>query len=131
MFSKIEKDYFCLSMKLSDEILMNRCLDLAYLGNGYVAPNPMVGCVIVYNDKIIGEGYHAKYGSDHAEVMAIKSVKDSSLLKDATLYVSLRFWHAYIKIQNGRLTLRALVFTVSAVILTCMWIWLMIQAFIS
>ena len=44
-------------MELSDEILMNRCLDLAYLGNGYVAPNPMVGCVIVHNDKIIGEGY--------------------------------------------------------------------------
>ena len=76
-------------MKLSDEILMNRCLDLAFLGNGYVAPNPMVGCIIVHNDKIIGEGYHAKYGTDHAEVMAIKSVKDSSLLKDATLYVSL------------------------------------------
>ena len=68
---------------------MNRCLDLAFLGNGYVAPNPMVGCVIVHDDKIIGEGYHAKYGTDHAEVMAIKSVKDPSLLKDATLYVSL------------------------------------------
>ena len=68
---------------------MNRCLDLAILGNGYVAPNPMVGCVILHDDKIIGEGYHAKYGSDHAEVMAIKSVKDPSLLKDATLYVSL------------------------------------------
>tara|TARA_Y100000385_G_scaffold139736_1_gene145165 strand:+ start:2711 stop:3751 length:1041 start_codon:yes stop_codon:yes gene_type:complete len=76
-------------MKLSNEILMNRCLDLAFLGNGYVAPNPMVGCVIVLDDKIIGEGYHAKYGTDHAEVMAIKSVKDPSLLKDATLYVSL------------------------------------------
>ena len=76
-------------MKLSDKILMLRCLDLAYLGNGYVAPNPMVGCVIVHNDTIIGEGYHAKYGSDHAEVMAIKSVNDPSLLKDATLYVSL------------------------------------------
>ena len=76
-------------MKLSDKILMRRCLDLAYLGNGYVAPNPMVGCVIVHNDTIIGEGYHAKYGSDHAEVMAIKSVNDPSLLKDATLYVSL------------------------------------------
>ncbi len=76
-------------MELSDEILMNRCLDLAYLGNGYVAPNPMVGCVILHDDKIIGEGYHAKYGSDHAEVMAIRSVKDPSLLKESTLYVSL------------------------------------------
>ena len=68
---------------------MNRCLDLAILGNGYVAPNPMVGCVILHDDKIIGEGHHAKYGSDHAEVMAIKSVKDPSLLKESTLYVSL------------------------------------------
>ena len=58
-------------------------------------------------------------------------LNDNVQMALATLYVSLRFWHAYIKIQNGRLTLRALIFTVSAVILTCMWIWLMVQAFIS
>ena len=58
-------------------------------------------------------------------------LNDNVQMALAFLYVSLRFWHAYIKIQNGRLTLRALVFTVSAVILTCMWIWLMVQAFIS
>lgn len=68
---------------------MQRCLQLAANGLGNVAPNPMVGCVIVHNDIIIGEGYHAYYGEAHAEVNAINSVKDKSLLKDATLYVSL------------------------------------------
>jgi diaminohydroxyphosphoribosylaminopyrimidine deaminase/5-amino-6-(5-phosphoribosylamino)uracil reductase len=68
---------------------MQRCLQLAANGFGNVAPNPMVGCVIVYDHKIIGEGYHANYGEAHAEVNAINSVKDKSLLKDATLYVSL------------------------------------------
>ena len=58
-------------------------------------------------------------------------LNDNVQMALASLYVSLRFWHAYIKIQNGRLTLRALVFTISTVILTCMWIWLMVQAFIS
>ncbi len=64
---------------------------------------------------------------------ALKTLKlnDNVQMALATLYVSLGFWHAYIKIQNGRLTLRALIFTVSAVILTCMWIWLMVQAFNS
>lgn len=68
---------------------MGRCLDLAQNGRGYVAPNPMVGAVIVHNNRIIGEGYHARYGEAHAEVNAINSVKDKSLLKDSTLYVSL------------------------------------------
>ncbi len=68
---------------------MKRCLDLANLGIGYVSPNPMVGCIIVHNNKIIGEGYHQKYGEAHAEVNAINSVKDKSLLKKSTLYVSL------------------------------------------
>jgi diaminohydroxyphosphoribosylaminopyrimidine deaminase/5-amino-6-(5-phosphoribosylamino)uracil reductase len=68
---------------------MQRCLQLAANGLGNVAPNPMVGCVIVHDDKIIGEGYHARYGEAHAEVNAINSVKDKALLKDATLYVSL------------------------------------------
>lgn len=68
---------------------MKKCLELAKKGMGYVSPNPMVGCVIVFNDEIIGEGYHQEYGTDHAEVNAIENVKDKSLLKKSTLYVNL------------------------------------------
>ncbi len=68
---------------------MFRCLELARLGAGNVAPNPMVGCVIVSGGKIIGEGFHQKYGQAHAEVNAIHSVSDADLLKNSTLYVSL------------------------------------------
>lgn len=68
---------------------MHRCLELARLGAGDVAPNPMVGSVIVRNGKIIGEGYHRKYGGPHAEVNAINAVTDPELLKNCTLYVSL------------------------------------------
>ena len=72
-----------------DELYMQRCIDLARLGEGNVAPNPMVGAVIVLNDEIIGEGFHKKYGEAHAEVNAVNSVRDKSLLKEATIYVSL------------------------------------------
>ena len=68
---------------------MKKCLELAKKGMGYVSPNPMVGCVVVFNDQIIGEGYHQEYGIDHAEVNAIENVKDKSLLKKSTLYVNL------------------------------------------
>ena len=68
---------------------MQRCLDLAKLGFGNTAPNPMVGAVIVYDRKIIGEGYHRKCGEPHAEVNAINSVKDKELLKKSTIYVNL------------------------------------------
>ena len=68
---------------------MLRVLELAELGRGKVSPNPMVGCVIVHNDKIIGEGWHRNFGSPHAEVNAIDSVKDKSLLPQSTLYVNL------------------------------------------
>jgi diaminohydroxyphosphoribosylaminopyrimidine deaminase/5-amino-6-(5-phosphoribosylamino)uracil reductase len=68
---------------------MQRCLELAELGKGHVSPNPMVGCVIVHNNTIIGEGYHKKYGEAHAEVNAINSVTDKNLLPESTLYVSL------------------------------------------
>ncbi len=68
---------------------MKRCFELALIGKGKVAPNPLVGCVIVYQNKIIGEGYHQKFGQAHAEVNAIHSVKDKSVLKDSDIYVSL------------------------------------------
>ena len=70
-------------------LYMQRCLVLAQKGLGTVAPNPMVGCVIVHNNKIIGEGYHEVYGEAHAEVNAINSVENKELLKEATVYVSL------------------------------------------
>ena len=68
---------------------MQRALDLARLGKGRTSPNPVVGCVIVYNDEIIGEGWHHKAGEPHAEVNAIDSVADHELLKRSTLYVTL------------------------------------------
>jgi len=68
---------------------MYRCFQLAKNGKGVTSPNPLVGCVIVHNDKIIGEGFHKEYGFAHAEVNAINSVKDKSLLKESTLYVNL------------------------------------------
>ncbi|MBJ7429525.1 MAG: bifunctional diaminohydroxyphosphoribosylaminopyrimidine deaminase/5-amino-6-(5-phosphoribosylamino)uracil reductase RibD, partial [Bacteroidia bacterium] len=71
------------------EMYMQRCIELAQLGAGGVSPNPLVGCIIVYNNQIIGEGWHQQFGQAHAEVNAIQSVKDKSLLKEATLYVNL------------------------------------------
>ncbi|WP_431135424.1 bifunctional diaminohydroxyphosphoribosylaminopyrimidine deaminase/5-amino-6-(5-phosphoribosylamino)uracil reductase RibD [Psychroserpens mesophilus] len=71
------------------EIYIKRCIDIAKNGLGSTAPNPMVGSVIVCNDKIIGEGFTSAYGGDHAEVNAINSVKNKALLKQATLYVTL------------------------------------------
>ena len=68
---------------------MTRCLELAQKGIGLVSPNPMVGCVIVYEGQIIGEGFHQEYGEAHAEVNAISSVKDKNLLNKSTLYVNL------------------------------------------
>lgn len=78
-------------MPINHEIYMQRCLQLAQKGAGWVAPNPMVGAVLVFQDQIIGEGYHAKYGAPHAEVNCINSVseKHKAKIKDATLYVSL------------------------------------------
>lgn len=71
------------------ETYIKRCLQIAKNGLGYTRPNPMVGAVITYNDRIIGEGFTSAYGGNHAEVNAIDSVKDKSLLKLATLYVTL------------------------------------------
>ena len=71
------------------EKYMKRCLELAQLGAGNVSPNPMVGCVIVKHDQIIGEGFHEKYGQAHAEVNAINAIKNRELLNESSLYVSL------------------------------------------
>jgi len=73
----------------AEEKFMLRAVELAKLGMGNVAPNPMVGCVIVHNGVIIGEGFHRKYGEEHAEVNAINSVTNKELLKESTIYVSL------------------------------------------
>jgi diaminohydroxyphosphoribosylaminopyrimidine deaminase/5-amino-6-(5-phosphoribosylamino)uracil reductase len=72
-----------------NERYMSRALELAELGRGAVSPNPMVGCVIVLQDKIIGEGYHQLYGGPHAEVNAINSVKNQADLSLSTAYVTL------------------------------------------
>ncbi|PWS28998.1 bifunctional diaminohydroxyphosphoribosylaminopyrimidine deaminase/5-amino-6-(5-phosphoribosylamino)uracil reductase RibD [Pedobacter yonginense] len=80
---------------MTHEFYIKRCLELAVLGIGNVSPNPMVGCVIVVDDKIIGEGYHQKYGEAHAEPNAVKAVIDrfgadaETLLQQATAYVNL------------------------------------------
>lgn len=68
---------------------MLRALELSQLGLGSVAPNPFVGCVIVHENKIIGEGFTSPYGGSHAEVNAINSVEDQTLLPKSTLYVTL------------------------------------------
>lgn len=79
---------------MGHEIYMQRCLELAALGSGNVSPNPMVGAVVVVDDRVIGEGYHKKYGEAHAEVNAINQVVTNypdaaDLLKRSTMYVSL------------------------------------------
>ena len=76
-------------MLKSHEVYISRCVEIAKNGLGYTRPNPMVGAVIVHNNKIIGEGYTSAYGGPHAEVNAINSVENKSLLKTSTLYVTL------------------------------------------
>jgi diaminohydroxyphosphoribosylaminopyrimidine deaminase/5-amino-6-(5-phosphoribosylamino)uracil reductase len=71
---------------LTDEIWMQRALDLAQLGGGFVVPNPWVGCVVVRDNVLLGEGFHAQYGGPHAEVNAFRDIKDA---RGATAYVSL------------------------------------------
>ncbi|GAB4376643.1 MAG: bifunctional diaminohydroxyphosphoribosylaminopyrimidine deaminase/5-amino-6-(5-phosphoribosylamino)uracil reductase RibD [Salibacteraceae bacterium] len=72
-----------------DKIAMRRCLDLARSGLGHTKSNPLVGCVIVQNGEVIGEGYHQYFGGPHAEVNAISSVADEARLAGSTLYVNL------------------------------------------
>ncbi len=71
------------------EKYIKRCIELAKNGLGATYPNPLVGSVIVHKNSIIGEGWHQKAGAPHAEVNAVNSVKDKSLLKKSTIYVSL------------------------------------------
>ena len=72
-----------------DHLMMRRALDLARLGAGYVRPNPMVGCVITHEGRIIGEGWHQQYGGPHAEVNAMQSVTEPQLLPGSRVYVTL------------------------------------------
>ncbi len=74
---------------MNDEYFLQRCINLALNAQGNTSPNPLVGSVIVYQNKIIGEGYHTNAGEAHGEVNSINNVKDKSLLKDSTIYVSL------------------------------------------
>ncbi|MBD1398996.1 bifunctional diaminohydroxyphosphoribosylaminopyrimidine deaminase/5-amino-6-(5-phosphoribosylamino)uracil reductase RibD [Pontibacter sp. JH31] len=74
---------------MNDELYMRRALELAKMGSGYTSPNPMVGCVVVHEGRIIGEGWHRAFGGPHAEVNAIASVQDKSLLPKSRVYVTL------------------------------------------
>lgn len=87
MWCWLGKFYFC-AVKIHEKY-MSRCIEIALNGLGTTAPNPMVGAVIVHAEKIIGEGFTSAYGGAHAEVNAIASVRDKSLLKNAVLYVTL------------------------------------------
>lgn len=73
----------------NDAAFMARTLELAGLGLGNVSPNPLVGCVILHEDRIIGEGWHEEYGGPHAEVNALRTVRDKELLKNCTVFVNL------------------------------------------
>ncbi len=74
---------------IKDEIFMNRCLELALQGKGQVAPNPMVGALLVHNGRIIGEGFHQAYGQAHAEPNAVKNIVPGTQIEKSTLYVNL------------------------------------------
>lgn len=78
-------------MEIAHSFWMQRCLQLAVLGEGATAPNPMVGAVLVHEGRVIGEGYHRRFGEAHAEVNCVASVReeDYGLVRAATMYVSL------------------------------------------
>ena len=76
-------------MKDNHKKYIERTFFLAKKGLGNVSPNPMVGCVIVKKGKIIGEGYHKKYGKEHAEINAINSVKDKKEIEGSSIYINL------------------------------------------
>ena len=78
-----------MTQNIIDEQFMARCIKIAKNGLGSTYPNPFVGSIIVHNNKIIAEGYTSEYGGPHAEVNAISQIKDDSILKESTLYVTL------------------------------------------
>ena len=80
-----------MTLEEKDQLYMQRCIDLAALAGVNASPNPMVGSVIVYNNKIIGEGYHQYFGGPHAEVNALNSIteQDQINISKSTIYVSL------------------------------------------
>lgn len=78
-----------LSPVAEHELFMRRAIELASLGIGYASPNPLVGCVVVHDGKIIGEGWHKKFGEAHAEVNAVNAVVNRSLLSESSVYVNL------------------------------------------
>src|SRR5690606_25218126 len=82
------KSLYFYAVKIHEKYML-RCIELAKKGLGTTYPNPLVGSVIVHENKIIGEGWHQKSGQAHAEVIAINSVKNKALLKTSTIYVGL------------------------------------------
>jgi diaminohydroxyphosphoribosylaminopyrimidine deaminase/5-amino-6-(5-phosphoribosylamino)uracil reductase len=74
---------------VNHELYMSRCIQLALRGEGRVAPNPLVGALLVHNDRVVAEGYHEFFGGPHAEVNAINSLEDKSILSECTIYVTL------------------------------------------
>jgi len=76
-------------MDTKDEQYHFRCINLAYQGLGSVAPNPMVGALLIANDKIIGEGFHSHYGGAHAEVEAVSHIRNEDQIQNSTLLVNL------------------------------------------
>lgn len=89
MDSKKFDNWMDFAVNHSHETYMRRALELASMGSGKVSPNPLVGCVIVHDGNIVGEGWHKEYGGPHAEVNAIDSVNNKEVLKESTLYVNL------------------------------------------
>ena len=78
-----------MSKNSTHELYMNRCIEIAKKGIGSTYPNPCVGCIIVYDNKILSEAYSSEYGGSHAEINAINKVKNKENLKKSTLYVTL------------------------------------------
>ncbi|MCU0354590.1 MAG: dihydrofolate reductase family protein [Cytophagales bacterium] len=95
-------------MPTTDEIFMRRALQLAILGTGHVSPNPLVGCVIVHQGRVIGEGWHQRYGHAHAEVNAVNAIapSDEPLLRESTVYVTLEPCSHLAKLREAGIAVR-------------------------
>ena len=109
----------------SHEFFMKRCLELAFKGNGWAQPNPLVGSVIVHNQQIIAEGFHRKFGENHAERMAILSLENKELfkqsefiehsisnvieaLRDATIFITIVLFLFLMNFRTTAITLTAI-----------------------